>query len=111
MERPLAFAVLLLLPLGAIARGGRGSSTDGAMLLALASLFAVVAIGTYLRKRYPTLPQLLGGLFVFLMIGNIAALALAATGIISSSAIPLTGLLIAVAAPFALTWLTGKNKS
>lgn len=111
MPTPLYLLLsLTLLSSDALARGSHGSSSDAKAMISLALLVGLAAIGTAIRKRYPNFLPVIGGIFVYLTLGVLAAAMLAGAGLIEDSAIFWTGLVIAVAAPFVLVWISERRE-
>lgn len=110
---PTAITMLvatMLLSCNAEARGSYGSTTDAKVMIAIAFLIGIAAIGSLIRKHYPGIPQMIGGIFVLLMVGQFGAIVLAAIGLISNSAIPWATITLAVAIPFAVAWWSGRQR-
>ena len=89
----IAFIPLLYCS-SALARGGRGGSGDAAIMFSVLAILGVGAAGLWLKKSYPNFFPILGGLVVLLMLGQFAAVVLAAIGIIDDGNIPYATLVI-----------------
>ena len=95
---------LILYSAAAAARGSYGSASDGKAMIVFALLFGIVAIGSFINKNYPGIPQLIGGILVCLMVGFFIAGAFSVIGIIDRSSVPMIGIALGVAAPFVIDW-------